>query len=303
MSTSQYYEIINCIIWGNSSPLYDQSHNANITYSDVEEPYSGIGNKTEEPMFVDTIDFYLNCELSPCVDAGNPDPMYNDVENPYNPGNPLPPACGTLRNDMGTYGGPELLWGKPQWPNLFEYPSIPTLISPTGTVHTTVEEFVWTKCNPNVLRYWFEIADNPQFTNSFIDSMVIDTSYLYTGPQGVYSYWRVKAHNWRGWGGFQETIVSVGDDNILPEEYSLAQNYPNPFNPGTTIKFTLPDQGFVTLNVYNILGEDVANIISEELDAGNYKYDWNATSLPSGIYLYRIQAGSYIETKKMVLMK
>jgi len=65
----------------------------------------------------------------------------------------------------------------------------------------------------------------------------------------------------------------------------------------------LPDHGFVILKVYNILGEEVSVLISEELNAGIYKYNWDASSLPSGIYLYRLKAGSYIETKKMVLMK
>jgi len=89
----------------------------------------------------------------------------------------------------------------------------------------------------------------------------------------------------------------------IPKEYKLTQNYPNPFNPNTTIKFALPEPDFVTLSVYNILGEEVSVLVSEELNAGIYKYNWNAINLPSGIYLYRLNAGSYIETMKMVLMK
>jgi len=83
----------------------------------------------------------------------------------------------------------------------------------------------------------------------------------------------------------------------------LHQNYPNPFNPSTTIEFNIPKTGEVTLKVFNILGEEVATLISDRLSAGSYSYEWDASSLVSGVYLYRLQAGDYIETRKMILMK
>jgi hypothetical protein len=92
-------------------------------------------------------------------------------------------------------------------------------------------------------------------------------------------------------------------DNTLPEEYSLAQNYPNPFNPATTIEFALPQSSFVNLEVFNALGEKVSSLVSEELSAGTYKYKWNAEDLTSGIYFYRITTESFIESKKMILLK
>lgn len=85
--------------------------------------------------------------------------------------------------------------------------------------------------------------------------------------------------------------------------YRLYQNYPNPFNPGTNIEFSIPESEFVTLKIYNILAEEVATLVSEKLAAGKYEYDWDAGSLANGVYLYRIQAGDYVEAKKMVLMK
>jgi hypothetical protein len=85
--------------------------------------------------------------------------------------------------------------------------------------------------------------------------------------------------------------------------YTLYQNYPNPFNPATTIEFTLSQTGFVSLKVFNILGEEVTTLVSKRLTAGSYKYDWDASSLASGVYLYRIQAGEFGEVKKMVLMR
>jgi hypothetical protein len=92
-------------------------------------------------------------------------------------------------------------------------------------------------------------------------------------------------------------------NNNIPEEYVLKQNYPNPFNPRTTIQFSIPAEGFVTLYVFNALGETVSTLVSENLNAGTYKYDWNAVELPSGIYFYRLNANEYTVSKKMILLK
>jgi len=88
------------------------------------------------------------------------------------------------------------------------------------------------------------------------------------------------------------------------QSYGLEQNYPNPFNPSTTIEFALPHSGFVTLKIYNILGEEMAALVSERLTAGKYKYEWDASDLASGVYFYRLEAGKdFIKTKKLVLLK
>jgi hypothetical protein len=89
----------------------------------------------------------------------------------------------------------------------------------------------------------------------------------------------------------------------IPIEHSLKQNYPNPFNPATSIKFSIPKSEFVTLKIYNTLGQEVVTLVSEKLIAGSYKYDWDAGSLASSVYLYRIRAGNYVEVKKMLLLK
>jgi len=85
--------------------------------------------------------------------------------------------------------------------------------------------------------------------------------------------------------------------------YVLHQNYPNPFNPTTSIRFAIPEAGITTLKVYDILGREVATLVSEEKSVGTYELTWYAENLPSGIYFYRLLAGSFVETKKMVLMK
>ncbi len=88
-----------------------------------------------------------------------------------------------------------------------------------------------------------------------------------------------------------------------PDEFWLYNNYPNPFNPSTTIEFDLPKRSEVSLKVFNILGEEVATLVSDRLSAGSYSYEWDALNLASGVYLYRLQAGDYVETRKMVLMR
>lgn len=89
----------------------------------------------------------------------------------------------------------------------------------------------------------------------------------------------------------------------IPTEFELFQNYPNPFNPSTTISFSIPENSFVKLRIFNSLGEEVETVVNRELSAGNYKYDWNAINLPSGIYFYKLQTEKFNETKKMVLIK
>ncbi len=91
--------------------------------------------------------------------------------------------------------------------------------------------------------------------------------------------------------------------NEIPGDFSLSQNYPNPFNPTTTIKYQLPELSFVTLRIYDVLGNEITTLVNEEKPVGSYKVEFDANSLSSGIYIYRLQAGNFVETKKMVLMK
>lgn len=89
----------------------------------------------------------------------------------------------------------------------------------------------------------------------------------------------------------------------IPADYKLSQNYPNPFNPVTKINYALPKSGFVTLKVYDMLGREVVNLINENKTAGNYSVDFNASSLSSGAYFYRLEVNGFVDTKKMMLLK
>ncbi len=101
-----------------------------------------------------------------------------------------------------------------------------------------------------------------------------------------------------------EMITAVTDNgNNLPMRFSLSQNYPNPFNPTTNLSFSLPSRSFVSLKVFDLLGREVATIVSEEMSAGNYSRQWNAANMSSGAYFYRLQAGNYSEVKKLLVVK
>ena len=102
-----------------------------------------------------------------------------------------------------------------------------------------------------------------------------------------------------------DIFVSVEDyfGDGIPTEYNLNQNFPNPFNPTTTISYSIPKEGLVTIKIYNAIGEEVVTVVNEIKQVGNYEIQFNAAALPSGIYFYRIQAGSFVETKKMILLK
>ena len=92
-------------------------------------------------------------------------------------------------------------------------------------------------------------------------------------------------------------------NNIIPDKYSLSQNYPNPFNPNTVVSYQLPVAGFIQLKVYDVLGNEIETLVNEKQNAGSYSVDFNAASLPSGIYFYKLVTEKFSETKKMILIK
>ena len=125
---------------------------------------------------------------------------------------------------------------------------------------------------------------------SFVDTKLETGSYAYRLKQidldGNYKY-------------SQEVNVDVE----VPIEYALEQNYPNPFNPSTTIKYSIPEDGFVKLAVYNMLGEELANLVNAQQKAGRYEVVFDASNYASGIYLYRLETQNYLSVKKMILVK
>ncbi|HTR81748.1 MAG TPA: T9SS type A sorting domain-containing protein [Bacteroidota bacterium] len=104
---------------------------------------------------------------------------------------------------------------------------------------------------------------------------------------------------------FSITALDVAKKSYAaaPLGFYLSQNFPNPFNPSTTISFGLPSRSFVSLKVFDLLGKEVATLVSDQLPAGNYTHQWNAAGMSSGMYFYRLQAGSYIKTQRLLLLK
>jgi photosystem II stability/assembly factor-like uncharacterized protein len=199
-----------------------------------------------------------------------------------------------------------------EW-SLLQLPSAPILVSPEDNSSfpdsTTSILFVWEKSQPEAEMYWFELDTSNLFNTSFIDSTITDTSYLYSYLQIDKRYWwRVKANNSAGWGNFSEvrtfdTYVTSVENEETVIEFALEQNYPNPFNAMTSIKYSIPEESDVKLEILNLLGERVELLVKETKSAGIYDVVWDAGNMSSGIYFYRIQAGDFVETKKMILMK
>lgn len=207
---------VNNIVWNNTqqngtSQIADLGGLMSVRYSDVQGGYTGSGNINLAPSF-DSTNYYLKSD-SPCIDKGDSSTIYNDVSDPGNPTQALFPSKGTLRNDIGAYGGPK--------------------------------------------------------------AKVI--GYSITGLlNGIF---------------------------ILPEDFKLGQNYPNPFNPSTKINFSLEKSAFVTLEVFDISGKEVAVLANRRFEAGEYQIDFNGSALASGSYFYKITAGGSSITKIMLLIK
>lgn len=205
--------IRNNIVWGNTSPnnLQISGGSLTVTYSNVQFGYSGPGNISSDPQF-DTTNYYLRSGSS-CIDKGDSSAIYNDPSDPGNPANAKWPSKGSVRNDMGAYGG-------------------------AGS------------------------------------SVIVNT------------------------------IVGISQSsNLLPESFSLNQNYPNPFNPVTVIRYSLNENRFVTLKVYDILGNEASMLFTGKQNAGSYEVKFDGSNLSSGIYFYTLKTEGFTDTKRMILLK
>jgi len=147
---------------------------------------------------------------------------------------------------------------------------------------------------------------NPNETISIVQSIDIETNWdadslsvvvfvQSSGLKTVYQSETIK---------YSDLVVSNDDNaNQIAEEFILEQNYPNPFNPSSTIKFSIPTSEFVTLKVFDILGNEVAALVNENKLSGTYEVLFSAARLSGGVYFYQLKAGEFLQTKKMILMK
>ncbi len=209
----------NCIIYsnktGSSNTQIVGSGTINITNTNIEGGWAGDGNIDESPLFIENTALILQ-DGSPCVDKGDTNADNNDWEDPDNIGFALLPALGTLRNDMGAYGGNQ-------------YKSMPYL------------------------------------------------NMLITGIDNEY-----------------ETI---------PNKLTLNQNYPNPFKATTTISYSISEPATTSLKVFDVSGKEVKTLVNEYQTIGSYNIEFDASSLPGGVYFYKMKAGEFSDIKKLVLIK
>jgi hypothetical protein len=138
------------------------------------------------------------------------------------------------------------------------------------------------------------VAANTGLLSKGVQVLMVSGSNLFAGTEGA-GVWRRP---------LSEMITSVNSSTSgLPREFLLCQNYPNPFNPSTTIRYGLPERSHVSISVYNTLGQQVATPVNGEMEAGYHEVQFDASWLASGVYLYRLQAGSFVETRKLVLVR
>ena len=158
-----------------------------------------------------------------------------------------------------------------------------------GNFYTTAQNITPAFQNTGI---WYEFFTGDSINVSDANAQI----YLQPGEYRLYTSVRIPK---------LDVITDVPKENVLPVQYNLSQNYPNPFNPSTVINYQLPVTGYVTLKVYDVLGREVATLVNESQNAGNYKvyFDSNEFHLSSGVYFYRITSGNFIQTKKMILLK
>jgi uncharacterized delta-60 repeat protein len=167
-------------------------------------------------------------------------------------------------------------------------------VMPTYSDYTTI------KYNPEGIQQWVQRYNGQGNSDGGATSIAVDSSgnvYVtgYSEGSGTgYDFATIKYS--------QSTVIRQIYSNI-PEQFSLYQNYPNPFNPVTNLEFGISDLGFVSLKVYDILGKEIIKLVNEKLSPGKYKVTFDGSGLPSGVYFYRLSAGDFTETKRMMLVK
>jgi endo-1,4-beta-xylanase len=227
---------------------------------------------------------------------------------------------GYIQNDVwSSYPNTYLLYSderaRPalQWLRTYVWsPQPPALISPINQVGIVRNPpLVW-QSSAAATSYHVQVSDNSSFVGFAADTTVADTSVrLSLLAANTRYYWRVTAGNSYGSSDYStiasfitgDLVSGVESNRGVPAQFGLSQNYPNPFNPTTIFEFQVASPEFVSLKVLDVLGREVATLVNGNRQPGTYTVRWDATAYPSGVYFYRLQAGSVVETKKMVLAK
>lgn len=267
----------------------------NLVWNSSGSDYAGVspgtGAVSADPLFVGapSNDYHLALN-SPAIDAGDPSPAYDDPDG--------------SRGDMGAYGSHAFAMEQPSYPK--------NVATGTSAGQLTIS---WDANPEGDVDYYAVYCDT---TSGFVPSpgtlvsTTPDTSLTIPTPTDT-TYYRVSAVDTSGYaGGFSGEAVSVPGTasgvETSPVRFSLLQNYPNPFNPSTTISFSVAARVRVDLVVYDVAGRRVRTLVGDDRVPDVYKVTWDGTNdsgerVASGIYFYRLQAGTYTQTRKMVLVK
>jgi len=262
-----------------------------VAYSLVQEDWAGEGNLIDiDPLFMDqeNEDYRLKLD-SPCIDAGTAD-LDDDGEEDvieYAGHNPDMGAFESLHGPTGlqyiTQDSMATLWWNPSTDPNFQYfvleKSTDSLfIENIDTVYLTQPVFDDTNIDWGI-PYYYRVASFIGFLTDYSEVISITIEWL-----------------------------SLTENNLAPNSYSLHQNYPNPFNPSTELHYDLPENAMVNITIYDMLGRVINNLVASEQLSGFKSVKWNATNnfgqpVSAGVYLYRIEAGDFTQTKKMLLLK
>ncbi len=193
-------------------------------------------------------------------------------------------------------------------------PATPILQTPQDEEKndSTSLQFTWLPTD-STTSYQLQVSTQKDFNSLTINKDNINMNYyIISGlKSNTTYYWRVNASNLNGTSSWSDTrsfttkditLISNDDEKQVPQKYFLA-NYPNPFNPSTTIRYSIPKDNLVKISVYSILGTKIKTLVDKIQHSGNYEIKFEGQNLPSGIYLYRLQAGEYSKINKMLLLK
>jgi hypothetical protein len=206
--------------------------------------------------------------------------------------------------------GSNVVNGRYQVPGL--PPLSPILVQPfdLASISSYQVELSW-QFDEGASGYRIQVATDSLFHSLVIDDSSLVGTSMYAGPLGLGQkyFWRVQARNpmgrsdWSVIRGFSVYITSVEWSGGSPNSFKLDQNYPNPFNPSTTITYALPHREEVSLAIFDLLGEKIADLVQGTVEAGIHEVPFYGSSLASGMYIYRMQAGSFVSEKKLIILK
>ena len=190
-------------------------------------------------------------------------------------------------------------------------PFRPILISPNGTTNESLTPQLTWHSSAGAASYHVQVSNNSAFSSTIADTTVSDTVVILKSlPGNTRLFWHVSSISDKGESPFTDAFyfitqeaLAVEDIGGMPTEYKLFQNYPNPFNPTTQIQFSIPRSGFVSLKVYNLIGQEVATMFEGIKQAGSHVVSFNSSGLSSGVYIYTLKSNNFVDSKKLILLK